>query len=244
MRHVPRLYVPADLHANVDIVLDPGQSAYLVKVMRAKPGDPVRLFNGRDGEWQADVAKADKRACMVTPRERLCEQVPVPDLELAFAPVKRSRSEFIAEKATELGVRKIQPVRTRFTNQHLPKPERLQSISMEAAEQTERLDLPEFGEELPLIEWLNDLALERTLVFCDEARAGRGDTFAQMTALPLSSPVSVLIGPEGGFSDEERKVLQARPNTLILSLGPRILRADTAAVAVLTLVQAQWGDWR
>lgn len=244
MRHVPRLYVQADLQANTEIALDPGQSAYLVKVMRLRAGDPVRLFNGRHGEWQADVAKADKRACVVTPRERMREQVPVPDLELAFAPVKRSRSEFIAEKATELGVRKIQPVRTQYTNQKLPKLDRLQTISMEAAEQTERLDLPDIADELPLIEWLNDLPVERTLVFCDEARAGQGDTFAQMTALPLANPVSVLIGPEGGFADEERKVLQARPNTLILSLGPRILRADTAAVSVLTLVQAQWGDWR
>lgn len=244
MRHVPRLFVPTVLQANTEITLDAGQSNYLVKVMRLRAGDPVRLFNGQNGEWQAEMANADKRACMVTPRERMREQVAAPDLELAFAPVKRTRSEFIAEKATELGVRKIQPVRTRFTNQKLPRHERLHTISLEAAEQTERLDLPEIMPEIALPEWLAELSIEHTLVFCDEARAGQGDTFAQLTALPLSNPVSVLIGPEGGFADEERKLLQARPNTLILSLGPRILRADTAAVSVLALVQAQWGDWR
>jgi 16S rRNA (uracil1498-N3)-methyltransferase len=210
--------------------------------MRLKTGGGLRLFNGRDGEWHAKLTEIGRKQVCLLVQEQSRSQTRCPDIELAFAPVKRARSEFIAEKATELGVRTIQVVRTRFTNQKSVRLDRLQAISLEAAEQTERMDLPEILPEVPLSNWLAALCPDRVLLFCDE-RATDAEAILPALQKVQSSAFSVLIGPEGGFREDEQTQIRAMPGALPVSLGPRILRADTAAVAALSILQAVQGDW-
>lgn len=237
-----RLYVDSDLAAGVEIALDAGQSHYLASVMRLSQGDAVLAFNGRDGEWRATVAAVAKRAVTLEAQELTRAQHLGPDLDLVVALVKRARLETIVEKAAELGARRVRPVVTERTNADHTRVDRLQAIAVEASEQTGRLDVPQVLEPVKLEKLIAGWDDGRRLLFCDEA----GDAGPALEALAgvEAGPWAILIGPEGGFSPREREVLRALPYATPAALGPRILRADTAAISALTLWQAALGDWR
>lgn len=239
----PRLFVDAPLAAGAGLALDRDQANYLGNVLRLAAGDTVLLFNGRDGEWRARLAgrKRPDRAEIVAqtrPQDRL------PDLHYVFAPLKHARLDYMAQKAVEMGAAALQPVTTRFTQASRVNVGRMRANVVEAAEQCGILSLAEVRDPLPLERWLGGRAGSRLLVFCDEA-APVADPAAALAAFKTTpAGIDVLIGPEGGFAAEEREILLKQPRTVRLALGPRILRADTAAVAALSLVQAVLGDWR
>jgi 16S rRNA (uracil1498-N3)-methyltransferase len=235
-----RLFLPHDLAPGAALALDEGQSRYLAAVMRVAVGDEVAVFNGRDGEWRATVAAVGKKAVTLTALSRTRPQATGPDLDLIIALVKRARLETIVEKATELGARRVRPVITERTNADHTRVERLQAIATEASEQTGRLDVPAVAEPVKLEKLLAAWDPGRRLLFCDEA----GDAPPVLRAGLAEGPWAILIGPEGGFSPRERDLLRALPYAVPASLGPRILRADTAAISALTLWQAVAGDWR
>jgi 16S rRNA (uracil1498-N3)-methyltransferase len=232
---LPRLYLDQPLSGEIELSRE--HAHYFGTVLRKSVGDCVRLFNARDGEWSAQVAEKGRKSMRLEIMDRLRDPQPVPDIRLLFAPLRKHRLNIVIEKATELGVRTLQPVLTTHTQFPSVNVERAQAQIIEAAEQTERLDLPEIHAPIPLSD---ALAANRTLVFADEA----GGDCAVGAISGATLPLDVLIGPEGGFSDEERAAIRARDNTLPISLGPRILRADTAAVGLLMLVQATVGDCR
>ena len=237
-----RLYVADALAPSAIIRLGSDQAHYLQHVMRRKPGDAVALFNGRDGEWSARIDSFAKAGGAARVDERLRPQVAGSDLWLVFAPVKRARLDFMVQKAVELGVSAIKPVLTRFTMVERVKETRLITNAIEAAEQCGRLDVPEVAEPQPLTRLQDAWPAERRLYFCDEA----GD--AQPLAAALQSdrggPAAILIGPEGGFHPDERAALRALAAVTAVTLGPRILRSDTAAIAALAVWQSLAGDWR
>ena len=234
-----RLFVPHDLAAGAGFALDEGQSRYLAAVMRKTVGDEVAVFNGRDGEWRAEIGAVGKRTVALEVRTRLRPQKTGPDLDLLIALVKRARLETIVEKAAELGARRVLPVITERTNADHTRVDRLQAIAIEASEQTGRLDVPQILEPEKLERLLSTWEAGRRLLFCDEA----GDAQPVLRAVDGAGPWAVLIGPEGGFSPRERDLLRAAPFATPATLGPRILRADTAAISALTLWQAAVGDW-
>lgn len=248
-----RLFVHEALANGARIVPGPDQSRYLISVMRLEAGAELTLFNGRDGEWRARVQSAGKRDCTLELCERIRPQASPPDLELVMALVKRAPLETVVEKATELGVRRIRLVVTRRTNSDHTNVTRLQAIATEAAEQTGRLDVPEVAAPVKLSILLDQWTAERRLMFCDEAgddlgaewggTAGRAEPALDVLR-EGDAPWAVLIGPEGGFAPEERERLRTLSFVTPVTLGPRILRADTAAIAALTLWQAALGDWR
>lgn len=233
-----RLFVDHPLAPEQQVPLTRDQAHYLFGVMRMKPGDDLALFNGRDGEFAATVDRAGKRDGLLRAGARTRPLQMPPDLWLLFAPIKKQRTDFIVEKAAELGAARILPVQTDFTNSERIRRDRLQAHAVEAAEQCGGTYVPEVADLAKLSDLLADWPEDRTLIFCDEARVGQAD--------PLKGergPHAILIGPEGGFSDAERARLHGLPFVKTISLGPRILRADTAAVAALTLWQAALGDW-
>jgi 16S rRNA (uracil1498-N3)-methyltransferase len=236
-----RLFVDQPLSAGV--VLEPAfdQARYLTGVMRKGVGDALLLFNGRDGEWRAEITEVSKRGCVLTAIERTRVQAGTPDLELIVALVKRNRLETIVEKAAELGCRRVRLAITRFTQADHTRVDRLQAIATEASEQTGRLDVPEIIAPEKLDRILDGWPAGRRLMFCDED----GDVRPALAALPTTEGGwSILIGPEGGFSPDERDRLRQENFVTPVGLGPRILRADTAAISALTLWQAALGDWR
>lgn len=237
-----RLHVPDDLAAGADVAPSPEQGRYLVTVMRLAIGAEVLLFNGRDGEWRATLVEAGKRVCRLAVGARVRAQEAGPDLDLVIALVKRARLETIIEKAAELGARRVRLAVTRRTNADHTNVARLQAIATEAAEQTGRLDVPLVVAPEKLDRMLDAWDPARRLVFCDEG----GGVPAMLDALREApdGPGAILIGPEGGFAPEEGERLRALPYVTAVSLGPRILRADTAAISALTLWQAALGDWR
>ena len=249
-----RLFVPDPLSPEAELSPAGEQAHYLLNVMRLKAGEELLLFNGRDGEWRARVVEADRRRCRLQLVERTRPQASTPDLELVVALVKRSRLETIVEKAAELGCRRVRPVITRRTNAERTNVGRLQAIATEASEQTGRLDVPEVTEPEKLEKLLDGWDGSRRLMFCDEAgddpqAQWGGETGRARPALDVlpgqpEGPWSVLIGPEGGFDPAERARLRGLAYVTPVTLGPRILRADTAAIAALTLWQAALGDWR
>ena len=237
-----RLYVDADLGPGARIAPRPDQAHYLVRVMRLSLGEPLLVFNGRDGEWRATLAEATKRGCVLAIGEQVRRQAAAPDLDLIVALVKRARLETIVEKAAELGARRVRLAITEHTNADHTNVARLEAIAVEAAEQTGRLDAPQILPPAPLAAILAGWEPGRRLLFCDEA----GDAAPASVALNAAGGRcwAVLIGPEGGFSTAERAAIRALPQTTPVSLGPRILRADTAAIAALALWQSTLGDWR
>jgi 16S rRNA (uracil1498-N3)-methyltransferase len=236
-----RLYVTGDLGAGVTLALDEGPSHYLLHVLRAKAGDHVLLFNGRDGEWQAEITQAAKRGVTATCRAQTARQQGVPDIWLAFAPVKKTPSDYLVQKAAELGVAVLQPVFTRRTIVGRINPERMAANAIEAAEQSGRLTVPEVRDGVPLEKLLASWPPERRLLFCDEG--GDAKAMTQAARESRGGPCAILTGPEGGFDPDERALLRSHPFVMPVTLGPRILRADTAALAALALWQAVAGDW-
>jgi 16S rRNA (uracil1498-N3)-methyltransferase len=237
----PRLFVDAPLGAGRTVALERDQSNYLGNVLRLSAGATVLVFNGRDGEWQASIAgrkRPDQLGILMQtrPQDRL------PDLTYAFAPLKHARLDYMVQKAVEMGASILQPVLTRHTQVSRINGERMRANVIEAAEQCGILSLAGIADPVPLDRFLSQRDSKRLLVFCDEA-AELADPLAALRAKGGSPGIDVLIGPEGGFAEEERAILLRQPQILTLSLGPRILRADTAAVAALALVQAAIGDW-
>ncbi|MBX3498802.1 MAG: 16S rRNA (uracil(1498)-N(3))-methyltransferase [Alphaproteobacteria bacterium] len=238
----PRLYVEDDLAQGANVALDGPRAHYLRDVLRLAVGSDVVLFNGRDGEWLAEVTAMTRRSLDLGIVMQTGRQVAGPDLWLCFAPVKKARIDFIAEKATELGVSALVPVVTRRTHVGRVNVERLRANAVEAAEQTERLTIPEVRAPVTLERLLRGWPAGRRLLVADETGGGRPILDALRDAQP--GPWAVLIGPEGGFTREELDRVAALPGVLPVGLGPRILRADTAALAALACLQAAIGDWR
>jgi 16S rRNA (uracil1498-N3)-methyltransferase len=238
----PRLFVDAPLRAGQAVALNRDQGNYLGNVLRLSDGDAVLVFNGRDGEWQAQV-KGRKRPDQLGVMLQTRPQEPLPDIVYAFAPLKHARLDYMVQKAIEMGASHLQPVLTRHTQVGRVNGERMRANVIEAAEQCGILNLAEVFDPVPLEHFLGGRASERLLVFCDESADLADPLLALGKARTASQGIDVLIGPEGGFAEEERALLLRQPRILRLSLGPRILRADTAAVAALALVQAVLGDW-
>ena len=234
---LPRLYVAETLGDGAALTLEGAQANYLGAVLRVQEGAQVKLFDDRTGEWLAEVTEAGRRRVSLRVVQQLREREPVPDLWLLFAPIKKGRIDWVAEKATELGVARLVPVLTRRTIVGRVNCDRLMAHMIEAAEQCERTALPQLDEPQKLLQLLDGWPAERSLLFADEAG---GEPMA--TALS-PAPAAILIGPEGGFTPEEREAIRALRQVTAVSLGPRILRADTAAVAAVSLWMAGAGDW-
>jgi 16S rRNA (uracil1498-N3)-methyltransferase len=232
---LPRLFVEQVLSEGAVLTLDGPPANYLGNVLRLAPGDQVKLFDDRTGEWLAEISDAGRKRVSLAVTRHLRPREPVPDLWLLFAPIKRGRIDWLIEKATELGAARLVPVLTQRTIVDRLNLDRLRAHAVEAAEQCERTALPELAEPRKLEALLRDWPGDRSLYFADEAG---GEPFA-----PVPGPAAILIGPEGGFTDAERAAVRALPQARPVSLGPRILRADTAAIAALSLWMAAAGDW-
>jgi 16S rRNA (uracil1498-N3)-methyltransferase len=242
----PRLYADHDLAAGASVALDANQANYLCNVLRLKAGDGVLVFNGRHGEWRATLADGGKRAATLTIETLLRAQTRPLDLHYWFAPLKHARLDYMVQKAVEMGVSRLQPVLTQHGQISRVNLERMRANAIEAAEQCGILELPTIAAPLTLDRLIAEREPARLLVFCDEDAAVKDplEALAAARGGTPASPVAVLIGPEGGFAEAEREALIRQPNVVRLALGPRILRADTAAVAALALVQGVLGDWR
>jgi 16S rRNA (uracil1498-N3)-methyltransferase len=238
----PRLFVDAPLAAGAAVALGREQSNYLGNVLRLSAGDPILVFNGRDGEWRASIG-GRKRPDALTIETLTRPQDRLPDIAYVFAPLKHARLDYMVQKAVEMGASSLQPVLTRHTQVARVNGERMRANVVEAAEQCGILSLAEVAEPVPLERFLLKRNQERLLVFCDEAVEVANPLQALQRERNATPGIDVLIGPEGGFADEERAILLRQPRILTVSLGPRILRADTAGVAALALVQAVLGDW-
>jgi 16S rRNA (uracil1498-N3)-methyltransferase len=237
----PRLFVDAPLDSGASVQLARDQSNYLGNVLRLSSGDDILVFNGRDGEWLASIS-GRKRADSLEIKRRTRPQDRLPELAYVFAPLKHARLDYMVQKAVEMGASSLQPVLTRFTQVSRVNTERMRANVIEAAEQCGILGIADVAEPLAFDRFLQRRKRERLLVFCDEA-ADVANPWHALEREKAGQGIDVLIGPEGGFAEEERAALLAQPNSLRLSLGPRILRADTAGVAALALVQAALGDW-
>jgi 16S rRNA (uracil1498-N3)-methyltransferase len=241
LARIPRLYVEAPLVPGAYVSLGREQAHYVCNVMRLKAGQPLRLFNGRDGEWLCTIDAAGKRECSLTCTEQTAGHRQPPDLDYLFSPLKHARLDYMAQKATEMGARRLRPVFTERTVATRVNLERLRANAVEAAEQCNLVTVPEVLPPEPLKAIVAQWDPQRRLVFCDEA-AAIADPIEALKGLPRG-PLGLLIGPEGGFSEVERETLLALEFVTAISLGPRVMRADTAGVAALALVQAVWGDW-
>ena len=239
-----RLFVDPDetapLHAGASLLREGDAAHYLSRVMRLKEGERVALFNGRDGAWRALLQTVEKKSVLLAIEEQLAAPQPAPDVWVCFAPIKFGRIDYLAQKLTELGAAKLQPVLTQYTQSERVKTERLRANAIEAAEQCERCDVPLVAEPVALRQLLADWPQDRLMLFADES--GHGKVAQDVLAQPCAK-WGLLIGPEGGFSPEERSLLYEMPFVRGISLGPRILRADTAAITLLSLSMNAWGDW-
>jgi 16S rRNA (uracil1498-N3)-methyltransferase len=236
-----RLFVEASLGSGMRVELGDPQVHYLTHVMRAKKGDGILLFNGKDGEWCARVAEISKRGCLLVCERKTSNQVEVPDVWLCFAPIKKTPADYVVQKATELGVRVLQPVFTRRTIVSRVNLDRMRANAIEAAEQSGRLSVPDVREPLSFDKFLSSWPEDRRLVFCDEG--GHAPPIASALSAETRLPFAILTGPEGGFEPVEREALRSNPFVVPVGLGPRILRADTAALAALAIWQSVCGDW-
>jgi 16S rRNA (uracil1498-N3)-methyltransferase len=246
MRHhdlnAPRLFVASDLAPGVVIACDKAQVHYLRNVLRLGTGEVILIFNGRDGEWRARIGAGERSAASLRAEQQVRPQTAAPDIDYLFAPLKRARLDYMAQKATEMGVARLRPVFTRRTTAERINKERLRANAIEAAEQCGILRVPEVLEAQNLERVLGQWDPPRVLIFCDED-SDEPDPLATLDRV-APGPLGLLIGPEGGFDASERDLITSQPFAVRLSLGPRILRADTAAVAALALVNAKLGDWR
>lgn len=237
-KSLPRLFVREPLTEGARVELDAGQANYLGNVLRLRDGAELLVFDGASGEWLARIAEAGKKRMALLVERQTHEPETIPDIWLAFAPVKRAQTDWLVEKATELGAARLIPIITQRAIVERVKLDRLEAIAIEAAEQCGRTVLPQVSEPMPLVHFLQHREPSRTLYFADET--GGEPAAGAFT----SGPATILTGPEGGFTDEERTRIRAAPNSVPVSLGPRILRAETAALAALTVYMALAGDWR
>lgn len=237
-----RLFVDAVLREGARIVCTPEQANYLRNVLRLGAGAKILIFNGRDGEWCAQLLESGKKGAALDVDRQTRPQEGGPDLVYCFAPLKRSRLDYMVQKATELGAARIVPVLTRHTIAERVNLERMRANVIEAAEQCGILRVPEVGEPVKLARLLEQWDGDRHLIFCDESAGQSSPLEALQTLSP--GPLAVLVGPEGGFAQDERELIRSKPYARAISLGPRIMRADTAAVAALALANAVLGDWR
>lgn len=242
MKSKIRLYVDHPLGDGQAVTLTREQAHYLFGVMRLTVGGQLALFNGKDGEWLAEVTQAGKRGGELRCVQQSTPLRMPPDVWLCFAPIKKARIQYVVEKAVEMGARRIVPMMTEYTNSERIRPDRLQAHAIEAAEQCGATYVPHVASLIRFDALLPEME-DRHLLFCDEAEVGAARGFEEAGSGTEAGPWSILIGPEGGFSPDERAKLQTLPNTRTVSLGPRILRAETAAVAALTLWQVRFGDW-
>ena len=238
----PRLYLDAALAPDGEIALSPEQSNYLRNVLRLGAGDAVLVFNGRDGEWRADISEAGKKKTVLTARQQVRPQTPSGDLWYLFAPLKVGRLDYLVQKAVEMGAGLLQPVMTQHVQGKITSLDRLKANVVEAAEQCGILAVPEVAQPKRLADLLETWPRDRRIIYCDEGDKGQNP-------LPLLSAIeerklALLVGPEGGFSEDEQKLLRNLDFVTAIPLGPRILRADTAAVAAMAVIQASIGDWR
>jgi 16S rRNA (uracil1498-N3)-methyltransferase len=240
MKPAPRLFTVEELSKGREFALAKEQRHYLVHVLRLKPGDPVALFNASDGEWRAFLRDAGKKHVSVRVEGKVSEARQPPDIDFLFAPLKHARLDYMVQKATELGARRLRPVITQRTVAERVNLERMKANAIEAAEQCNLIFVPEVADPEKLDRVLASWPRQRRLVFCDET-AGLANPLAALEG--VTPPAAVLIGPEGGFTEDERAMIKATSAAIAISLGPRIMRADTAAVAALTLIQAMAGDW-
>lgn len=240
-----RLYIDQPLKAGVHIPADRAQANYLLNVLRMKEGAEVLLFNGKDGEWRAQLLPTGRKSCDLIVTQCMREQTSAPDLEYLFAPLKLARLDYMVQKAVEMGAGHLRPVLTQFTQNPKIKQERMEANVLEACEQCGILNIPQVHEPQKLTKLFEDwdkAEAPRTIIFCDESEHTQNPLEA-LDGLEKGTPLAILIGPEGGFSEEERALLKSKPYVRAIPLGPRILRADTAAVAALAVVQAKLGDW-
>jgi 16S rRNA (uracil1498-N3)-methyltransferase len=240
MKTTPRLHLEETLLAGAEIILSREHGHYLTGVLRLSSGDAVRVFNGRDGEWLAYLATASKKTVSLRCERRVAEAKLPPDIDYVFAPLKHARLDYVVQKATELGARRLRPVMTSRTVAERVNLDRMRANVVEAAEQCNLVHLPEVLEPEKLEKVLATWDKGRSLVYCDETKI---DCNPLESLKVLRTPTAVLVGPEGGFTDDEKALLKSQAFVIPISLGPRIMRADTAAIAALTLVQALAGDW-
>jgi 16S rRNA (uracil1498-N3)-methyltransferase len=240
MKTTPRLHLEMPLSAGGEIILSREQGHYLTGVLRLASGDAVRVFNGRDGEWLAYLATVSKKTVSLRCERRVVEAKLPPDIDYIFAALKHARLDYVVQKATELGARRLRPVMTSRTVAERVNLDRMRANVVEAAEQCNLVHVPEVLEPEKLEKVLASWEKGRSLVYCDETMVDHNPLESLKT---LRTPTAVLVGPEGGFTDEEKALLKSRDFVIPISLGPRIMRADTAAIAALTLVQALAGDW-
>lgn len=229
------------MEARADIRLGPDAANYLINVLRMKVGGGVLVFNGRDGEWQARISGVEKKGVRLVVEMQVRPQTGGPDIDFLFAPLKHARLDFLVQRATEMGVKRLRPVFTRYTVADRVKGERMRANVIEAAEQCGVLRVPDVAEPEKLADVLTAWDGARPLIFCDEAAEHTNPIETLKRIAP--GPVAVLVGPEGGFSPQERERLAGLPYVVRVSLGPRIMRADTAGIAILALVNAVLGDW-
>ncbi len=237
-----RLFVEGDLTEGAAVTCSAEQANYLRNVLRLKPGDASLVFNGRHGEWQAELAEAGRRRTSLVLKHKVREQEGGPDIDYLFAPLKRGRLDYMVQKATEMGAARLRPVLTRYTTPERVNSERMRANAIEAAEQCGILRIPEVCAPERLDKVVAEWDAARPLIFCDEGVEETCPISALAQVQP--GPLGLLVGPEGGFDEAERELLASKPFVTRISLGPRILRADTAAVAALALVNAVLGDWR
>lgn len=241
--NAPRLFVDAPLGPGVRFDLDRAQANYLLNVMRLRAGDTVLVFNGRDGEWRAQVSVEGRKAAELVCVDQTRSQPPASDLIYAFAPLKHARLDYMVQKAVEMGAGVLQPVLTQRTQSTRVNLERMRSNAVEAAEQCGILSIPDIRAEETLVRFIAGLEKDRLLVFCDEDAPISNPSQALAPLGNHGSRIAVVVGPEGGFTNQERALVATHETCVRISLGPRILRADTAAVAALAIVQSVLGDW-
>lgn len=240
----PRVFLEADLaEGTANIELDRARTNYLRTVLRLRDGDRVLAFNGRDGEWVCVLESPTRKTTALRVDAKTREQTTAGDIDYLFAPLKQARQDYLAQKAVEMGASRLRPIVTRRTQTREPNLDRLRANAIEAAEQCGVLSVPSIEPAVSFESLLRDWPQERLLIFCDED-APTGDPIAALRALDRRGPLAIFVGPEGGFDPSEREALKRASFTVTISLGPRILRADTAAVAALAVVQCALGDWR
>lgn len=238
----PRLYVEETLAANALIALNKDRSHYLAHVMRMKPGESVLIFNGRDGEWASRIETVTKKGTSLRLEAQTRRQTAPTRIGYAFAPIKHARLDYMVQKAVEMGANRLMPVITRHTQVSRVNVERMRANAIEAAEQCGILSLPQIDTDIRLVDWLAARPADEIIIFCDED-APVASPIAALKSIKMTGQATVLIGPEGGFAQDERTLIKRHAGSVALSLGPRILRADTAAIVALSLTQAVLGDF-